>query len=94
MTMPTTEPVPSDALTVTRLLLDLDLRSERQRLGLAAWQLADRLGVSESCITRWELGSRQPRAALLLRLTALLAQLRRDQHKPPRRQQVAAKVTP
>lgn len=79
MTTPTAEPIPTDALTCTRKLLDLDPRSERRRLGLSAAQLADLLGCSESAITRWETGTRAPRPQQMLRLYALLIRLRARQ---------------
>lgn len=85
----TAEPLPTDALTCTRRMLDMDPRSERRRLGLSSAQLADLLGCSESAVTRWETGSRVPRPQQLLRLQALLVQLRgQKRQETPRRRRV------
>ena len=92
--MQTAEPVPTDALTCTRRLLDLDPRSERRRLGLSSAQLADLLGCSESAVTRWETGTRAPRPQLLLRLHALLIQLRVQQRHDDQQRRASRKVTP
>lgn len=92
--MQTAEPVPTDALTCTRRLLDLDPRSERRRLGLSSAQLADLLGCSESAVTRWETGTRAPRPQLLLRLLALLTQLRVQQRHEDQQRRPSRKVTP
>ncbi|MBM4438066.1 MAG: helix-turn-helix transcriptional regulator [Actinobacteria bacterium] len=77
--MQTAEPIPTDALTCTRRLLDLDPRSERRRMGLSAAQLAELMGCSESAVTRWETGTRAPRPQQMLRLYALLLRLRARQ---------------
>jgi putative transcriptional regulator len=48
-----------------------ELRAIRERMGLLQAQLADRLGVTQGALSRWESGSRripEPVARLLVRL--------------------------
>jgi transcriptional regulator with XRE-family HTH domain len=55
-----------------------DIRNLRTELGLSQQQLADLLGVSRSLLSLAELGRRQLTPSALLRLTELVASMRRD----------------
>lgn len=48
------------------------LKAERDRRGWTQRQMAGHLGVSQSCVARWELGARHPTVAELERVGHLL----------------------
>ena len=43
----------------------------RRKLGMTQAQLADRLGVSQPCVSQWETGRRTPSAPILDRIARL-----------------------
>jgi transcriptional regulator with XRE-family HTH domain len=48
------------------------LREARERKGLTQAQLAERLGVDQAVIAKWESGSREPRVRVAVRLSQAL----------------------
>ena len=48
------------------------LRRRRERLGISQRDLADRLGVDQSSVAKWETGDRKPSGPLLIELMDLL----------------------
>ncbi len=48
------------------------VREARRSLGLTQQELADRLGVHQEVITRWETGGREPRVRAAVRLSEAL----------------------
>lgn len=46
----------------------MNLRKMRTRIGITQTELARRMGVRQNTITQWELGNRQPRADILVKL--------------------------
>lgn len=49
------------------------MANARRSLGLTQAQLAERLGVSQPCVSQWESGRRTPSALILDRILWLLA---------------------
>jgi len=45
------------------------IREERQKLSLTQEDLAKRLGVERSTVTKWETGESKPRADMLIKLS-------------------------
>jgi DNA-binding XRE family transcriptional regulator len=68
----------ADGQTALSLLLGGDLRDLRERHGLTAAMLGERLGVTASGICRWERGNRSPRLGTVLRIAAVLRQLEKQ----------------
>jgi len=54
-----------------------DVVSLRARLGLTQEKFADKLGVSVSCVGKWETGQHKPRGLFLRALERLAKLLRR-----------------
>ena len=81
-------------MDLERLMLIVDARRRaqdgsarriRQQAGLTLAEVAKALGVDESSVSRWEGGSRQPRADVAVRWAQLLAELERKTNAPSRR---------
>jgi DNA-binding transcriptional regulator YiaG len=51
------------------------VREIRRRAGLTQDEIASALGVTESCVSHWEAGRRQPRGKVAIRYGRLLAAL-------------------
>jgi transcriptional regulator with XRE-family HTH domain len=68
-------PPPSCAAAALHQLLGADLRQLRERHGLTAAELGERIGMSTSGVCRVERGGRFPRPATVLRLVSVLRQL-------------------
>ncbi len=52
----------------------INVRKLRERLGLTQAQLAEKLGVNQTTIHRWEMGTRQLRGPAIKLLAELVAQ--------------------
>lgn len=48
------------------------IRELRQKLKLTQEELAKKLGVERSTVTKWELGESKPRADMLVKLSKIL----------------------
>lgn len=48
------------------------IRELRQKLRLTQEELAKKLGVERSTVTKWELGESKPRADMLVKLSKIL----------------------
>ena len=48
-----------------------NMRNERLRLGLSTADVADRIGVHENAVQRWERGEAEPLGSNLIRLARL-----------------------
>jgi transcriptional regulator with XRE-family HTH domain len=62
-------------VTARQRARDGSARHIRRRAGLTLAQMADAVGVTESTMSRWENGQRQPRSDALLRWAGILAEL-------------------
>lgn len=71
--------------TLDRLLREANARQQlpdpkirrwlREQARLSQRDVAEVLGVTRACVTRWETGAREPRGELLLRYAKLLQRL-------------------
>ena len=50
----------------------------REALGMSPTEFAAKLGVSQSAVTRWEMGNRVPRVQTLIKMNALAKRLSRQ----------------
>lgn len=49
----------------------MSILSARKKSGLTQYEMADKLGVDQSAISKWETGENMPRAAMLVKIASL-----------------------